>query len=155
MVFRALKESETEILKKFLYEAIFVPEGMEPPERSIIERPELLLYYENFGTGKADNCIVAEDNGRIIGAVWTRLMHDYGYVDDETPSFAISVEKEYRGQGIGTVLMMKMLDMLRVQGFARASLAVQKENYAVRMYEKTGFRTVGENDEEYIMVCEL
>ncbi len=28
-------------------------------------------------------------------------------------------------------------------------------NYAVRMYEKVGFKTVGENEEEYIMVCEL
>lgn len=37
----------------------------------------------------------------------------------------------------------------------QASLAVQKANYAVRMYEKVGFRTVDENDEEFIMVCEL
>ena len=34
-------------------------------------------------------------------------------------------------------------------------LAVQKANYAVLMYEKIGFRTVDENDEEFIMVCEL
>ena len=33
--------------------------------------------------------------------------------------------------------------------------AVQKANYAVRMYENVGFKTVDENDEEYIMVCEL
>ena len=39
--------------------------------------------------------------------------------------------------------------------YERASLAVQKANYAVRMYEKVGFRTVDENDEEFIMVCEL
>ena len=41
------------------------------------------------------------------------------------------------------------------KGYERASLAVQKANYAVRMYEKVGFRTVDENDEEFIMVCEL
>ncbi len=34
-------------------------------------------------------------------------------------------------------------------------LAVQKANYAVRMYENVGFKTVDANDEEYIMVCEL
>lgn len=34
-------------------------------------------------------------------------------------------------------------------------LAVQKANYAVRMYGKVGFKTVSENEEEYIMVCEL
>ena len=48
-----------------------------------------------------------------------------------------------------------MLELLRGQGYDRASLAVQKANYAVKMYEKVGFKIIDENDEEYIMVCEL
>ncbi len=40
-------------------------------------------------------------------------------------------------------------------GMGSRSLAVQKANYAIRMYEKVGFKTVDENDEEYIMECEL
>ena len=107
------------------------------------------------GSGRADHCIVAEDNGRVVGAVWTRIMDDYGHVDDETPSFAISLYKEYRGKGYGTELMRQMLELLRKQGCGKASLAVQKANYAVRMYKKLGFRTTDENAEEYIMVCEL
>lgn len=155
MVLRKLNENEAGLLKDFLYEAIFIPEGVEPPSREIIEQPELKIYYEDFGTGRADHCIVADDDGRVIGAVWTRIMNDYGHVDEDTPSFAISLYREYRGQGIGTQLMKEMLALLKDKGFERASLAVQKANYAVRMYEKAGFRTVDENDEEYIMVCEL
>ena len=155
MIIRELQPNEADVLKDFLYEAIFLPEGMEPPERSIVELPELRIYYEGFGTGKADCCMVAEEDGRIVGAAWTRLMKDYGYVDDETPSFAISLYREYRGQGIGTKLMLAMLAKLREEGFARASLAVQKANVAERMYEKVGFHTVSENEEEYIMVCDL
>ena len=155
MKIRKLSDKETELLKDFLYEAIFIPEGVEPPPREIIEQPELKLYYEDFGTGRADNCIVAEDDGRVIGAVWTRIMGDYGHVDDDTPSFAISLYREYRGLGIGTRLMREMLKLLKEQGFEKASLAVQKENYAVRMYEKVGFRTVDENSEEYIMISDL
>ena len=155
MEIRKLRNDETELLKEFLYEAIFVPEDMEPPDRSIIEQPELSLYYEEFGSGSADNCFLAEEDGKVVGAVWTRIMNDYGHVDDDTPSFAISLYKEYRGKGIGTAMMRRMLELLRAQGYKRASLAVQKANYAVRMYEKTGFRTVDENNEEYIMVCEL
>ena len=34
----------------------------------------------------------------------------------------------------------------------RASLAVQKANYAVKMYKNLGFDIVGENEEEYIMI---
>lgn len=154
-VLRELRKDETGLLKDFLYEAIFVPEGVEPPDRSIIERPELALYYKDFGSGPADNCIVAEADGKVVGAVWTRIMKDYGFVDDETPSFAISLYKEYRGKGIGTMMMRQMLQLLKTQGYKKASLAVQKENYAVKMYEKAGFKTVKENDEEFIMVCEL
>ena len=82
-------------------------------------------------------------------------MDDYGHVDDETPSCAVSLYNEYRGQGIGSQLMMKMLDLLRQQGYKKVSLSVQKANYAVKMYEKSGFKTVDENEKEYIMAAEL
>ena len=155
MHIRELRVDETELLKDFLYEAIFIPEGVKPPDRSIIYQPELSLYYEGFGSGPADNCLVAETDGKVIGAVWTRIMNDYGHVADDTPSFAISLYREYRGKGIGTEMMRKMLTLLAEQGWKQASLAVQKVNYAVRMYEVVGFRIVDENAEEYIMVREL
>ncbi len=155
MELRRLRDNEIGLLQDFLYEAIFIPEGVEPPAREIIHLPELKIYYENFGTGEADYCIVADDDSRVIGAVWTRIMNDYGHIDDETPSFAISLYKEYRGQGTGTRMMNEMLALLKEKGYKQASLAVQKSNYAVRMYEKVGFKTVDENEEEYIMVCEL
>ena len=84
-----------------------------------------------------------------------RIMDDYGHVDDKTPSLAISLYKDYRGHGIGTALMLKMLDVLQESGYEKASLAVQKANYAVKMYRKVGFKIIGESDEEYIMVCNL
>lgn len=152
---RNLKSDETELLKDFLYEAIFVPEGVEPPDKSIIQQPELSLYFEGFGNGSADNCLVAEVDGKVVGAVWTRIMNDYGHVDDDTPSLAISLYKDYRGKGIGTAMMRKMLELLKSRGFRKASLAVQKENHAVRMYKAVGFRIIEENTEEYIMACEL
>ena len=152
---REITETEYDLLKDFLYEAIFIPEGVEPPARDIINLPELKIYYEDFGKGNADYCILADDDGRVVGAVWTRIMNDYGHVDDDTPSFAISLQTEYRGKGIGTKLMIKILELLKERGYKKASLAVQKANYAVKMYEKVGFKTVDENSEEYIMVCDL
>ncbi len=152
---KVLERNDIELLKDFLYEAIFIPEGVEAPDREIINLPELKVYYEGFGNGRADHCIVAEDDGKAVGAVWTRIMNDYGHIDDDTPSFAIALYREYRGQGIGTRMMKEMLALLKEKGYKRASLAVQKANYAVRMYEHVGFKTVDENDEEYIMVCDL
>ena len=154
-IIRNIRKSEIGLLKDFLYEAVFVPEGVESPPRDIVERPELRVYTDDFGTREGDNCLVAELGGRVVGSVWPRIMDDYGHVDDETPSCAVSLYKEYRGQGIGSQLMMKMLDLLRQKGYKKVSLSVQKANYAVKMYEKAGFKTVDENEEEYIMAAEL
>ncbi len=151
---REIRENEYPALSDFLYEAIFIPEGMEKPPKSIIEQPELQVYIADFGRTD-DWCLVAETKGRIIGAVWVRIMNDYGHIDDETPSFAISLYKEYRHLGIGTVLMKSMLQFLKDKGYKQTSLSVQKANYAVDMYRKAGFAVVDENEEEYIMVCHL
>ena len=155
MEIRSLRDDEYEILKTFLYEAIYVPEGCDRPPFDIVYRPELTVYYDSFGSAPADNALVLDDDGRICGCCWSRIMDDYGHVSDDTPSLAISLLPEYRGRGYGTRLLSDLLDLLRSRGFSRASLAVQKANYAVRMYEKEGFKTIDENDEEYIMVCML
>ena len=151
---REIRKNEYLILSDFLYEAIFIPVGMDKPPKSIIEQPELQVYIEDFGK-KDDWCLVAEINGKIVGAVWVRIMNDYGHIDDETPSFAISLYEEYRNMGIGTALMRDMLEFLKNKGYKQTSLSVQKANYAVRMYQKVGFEVIGENEGEYIMVCRL
>lgn len=152
---RNIHKNETDVLEEFLYQAIFIPDGVEAPPRSITKQPELQLYITGFGTRDGDYGLVAEVNGEIIGAVWVRIMNDYGHIDDKTPSFAISLYKEYRGYGIGTELMKKMLIQLKQCGYAQASLSVQKTNYAVKLYKKIGFCIVDENEEEYVMVCKL
>ena len=154
-IIRKLKQEEVNILDNFLYEAIFIPKGVESPPKEIIYQPELQVYVTNFGNQKGDICFVAWADSKIVGAVWVRLMNDYGHVDDETPSFAISLLKEYRNYGIGTELMRRMLEELKNNGYKQASLAVQKMNYAVRMYKKVGFEIVDDNEEEYIMVCKF
>lgn len=152
---RELRQDEKKVLDTFLYEAIFIPEGVSALSKDIINQPELQVYVKNFGENKGDMCLAAEVNNEIVGAVWVRIMNDYGHIDAETPSFAISLLKEYRNYGIGTELMRQMLMKLKMQGYKQASLAVQKMNYAVRMYQKAGFEIVDENDEEYIMICSL
>ena len=105
---------------------------------------------------------MAKADNRIIGAVWVRIMYDYdgllnlliphigncaadhhGHIDDETPSFAISLYRDYRNHGIGTALMQNMLETLRKNGYRQTSLAVQKANYAVKMYKNVGFEMLG------------
>ena len=152
---RTILEGEDSLLQDFLYEAIFVPEGVSAPPKSIINQPELQVYIADFGKKKDDIGLIAEVDKKAVGAVWVRIMNDYGHIDNDTPSFAISLYKDYRGFGIGTNLMKEMLRILKGRGYKQASLAVQKANYAVRMYQKIGFEIVDENEEEYIMLCRL
>lgn len=149
---RKMDQSEYPVLSDFLYNAIFIPDGACPPPREVINRPELQVYINDFGNSEHDRAFVAVVKDKIVGAVWVRIMNDYGHVDDETPSFAISLYREYRGYGIGTDLMKAMLSELKECRYKRASLSVQKANYAVKMYKKVGFKIVDENQEEYIMI---
>lgn len=152
---RNIKPEEYCLLEDFLYEAIYIPDGVEPPPRSVIQFPELQEYICDFGKRKHDKALVAEVERNLVGAVWVRVMNDYGHIDDMTPSLAMSVRKEYRGLGIGTSLLRQLLSDLKMAGYAKISLSVQKENYAVGMYRKLGFTVVSENREEYIMVVNL
>ena len=151
-IIRKLKKQEYPLLDNFLYEAIFIPEGIEAPPKTIITSPELQVYVEHFGELKDDWGLAAEVDGKIAGAVWVRIMNDYGHIDDETPSLAISLYKKYRGLGIGTAMMKEILALLKAHGYQQVSLSVQKANYAAKLYRKVGFEVVRENEEEYIMV---
>ena len=154
MEIRKIEESDYHLLKEFIYWAIFTPKGSELPERDIINNPDVSIYVDNFG--QKDDCgIIAEIDGKAIGAAWTRIIPAYGHIDDETPELAISVLPEYRNQGIGVRLMEKLFELLKECGYKRTSLAVQKENPAVKFYHRLGYETISQNDEEYIMVKNL
>jgi ribosomal protein S18 acetylase RimI-like enzyme len=160
MIIREIRTDELPLLETFLYEAIFVPEGVAPLPFDTIFIPAIYAYIKDFGSRKDDYCLVAEtDGGQVVGAVWVRILagtdgeaHGFGNLDAETPEFAISVLKGFRNQGIGACLMEEMLNYLKDKGYRQTSLSVQKENYAARMYLKLGFEIVSENREDFIMV---
>jgi ribosomal protein S18 acetylase RimI-like enzyme len=149
---RVIRESEYQLLNEFIYECIYIPKGVEAPDKSVINNPELQVYIKEFGSQKDDCCIVLEVDNKVVGAAWVRIMNDYGHIDDETPSLAISVYREYRGLGMGTNLLKELLSILKQKGYHKTSLAVQKANYAVAIYKKLGYVIIDENEEEYIMV---
>ena len=157
---REISEHEYPFLEDFLYNAIYIPPGEEWPPREVIFDPEIYIYISGFGSKHGDIGVVSETDGKITGAAWTRIIPAYGHIDDNTPELAISVLPEYRGQGIGIVLMERLFDSLRERGFSRTSLSVQKNNPAVRFYERLGYKITGEKldhagHEDFIMIKEL
>ncbi len=155
-IVRHMRQSEYPLLEDFLYEAIFVPSEYEGElSRSIIrDDPKCRAAYEGFGELPDDRALVVEVDGKVVGACWVRTTDEYGHIDDDTPSFSISLFKQYRGKGIGTRLMTSMIGELEAAGYERSSLSVQKENPALRLYQRLGFSIVGDgaDETEWLMV---
>ena len=156
---RHMRPEEWHLLEDFLYEAIYVPEGFEGnvPRSIVFDDPKCRAAYEGFGSLPNDRAVVAEVEGSVVGACWVRTTDEYGHIDDKTPSFSISLYSPFRGFGLGIAMMRSMLDELRAAGYARASLSVQKENPALRLYERLGFRIIGDgfDDTEWLMVVDF
>ncbi len=152
---REMRKDEYYMLEDFLYQAIFQPDKTNLAPKSIIIKPELQIYIKDFGKQKDDYCFCAEVDNNVVGAVWVRNIKGYGSVDDNTVEFAIAVFDDYQKKGIGTSLMNMMINHLKKLNYSKASLAVQKENYAVKMYLSVGFEIIDENEQEYIMVHRL
>lgn len=74
---RGLRAEETPLLETFLYEAIFIPEGVTPPPRSIVRDPSLSCYIDAFGSGDVPTLAIAvlpAHRGQGIGAALLHAM---------------------------------------------------------------------------------
>lgn len=155
LIIRQARLSEFQLLKDFLYEAIFVPHGNTTPSKQILQEPGISAYIDNFGENKNDICYVAKKDGDIIGMAWVRVCGSYGYVDDQTPELTISILPEYRGKGIGTELLTSLLAYLKAKGYKQTSLSVKKSNPVVRLYHRLEYKIVKENEEDFLMIKDL
>lgn len=155
---RGIASQEVIFLADFLYEAIFIPEGMAKPGREILRIPEIARYIIDFGR-ENDHCLVAESDSRLLAAVWTRVFSHsakgFGYIDERTPELSMSVLPEYRNKGIGTRLLREMICKLQILGYEQVSLSVDLDNYACMLYQKFGFTTVTVTDGSATMVRRL
>ena len=72
---REIRKQEYPLPGHFLYEAIFIPEGVEPPPKAIVTSPELQVYVAHFGESKGDRGLAAEADGRITDAVRVMMVN--------------------------------------------------------------------------------
>jgi len=159
LTIREIRPEDYPLLEEFLYLAVYQRDPLHPIPRNVIDEPRVRNYIDGFGERMHDHGLVAEADGRVIGAAWARVLggdtRGYGYLDDATPELAISLVPEYRNRGIGAQLMRSLLGNLAAAGYTRTSLSVDKDNYASRMYTRLGFVLVAEQDEDLLMVRSL
>ncbi len=118
--------------------------AQQPTIEDVQTQDYLARYAMNWGRG-GDRGFVAKTDVRSIGAAWLRLwLNDdkgFGYIDDSIPELAIAVLPEYRGQGIGTELLMKVLESVQFT-YPAISLSVRADNPVVNLYQRAGFAKV-------------
>ena len=153
---RHLTPEDEPFLYEMVYQAIFVPEGQFPPPRDIVNQPVLRKYVEVFGRrGDLGFIAMEEETQQPLGAAWTRLLtgehSGYGYVDDTTPELTIAVLPGYRGRGIGTALLERLIAAVEIE-YEALSLSVWPANPAYRLYLRMGFEVVEENGPAVTMV---
>lgn len=156
---RHLSPSEQTFLREVLYQSLHAPAGGPPFPRDIVNRPEIAKYVRAWGRA-GDVGLVAVDvgSGESIGAAWLRLLagdeKGYGYVDDETPELGMAVLPAYRGRGVGSDLLGRLLESAGAT-YRSVCLSVSAGNPAVRLYERAGFEVVRECGASLTMVKRL
>lgn len=140
---RPLKAEDQSIIWEMLQYA-----AHESSLQAVQEQPCLAIYAQNWGKND-DLGYIAEHDGQGIGMVWIRLWSSktkgYGYLSDHIPELAIAVLPDYRGQGIGTNLLTKILEIAQNR-FSGISLSVRANNPAVGLYERVGFIKVANSE---------
>jgi ribosomal protein S18 acetylase RimI-like enzyme len=125
------------------------PEGEDVPASRYVE-----------GWGRhGDAAVIVLDEGFPVGAAWYRLFtHDapgYGFVDESVPELTIAVVPSRRGRGYGDSLLNALLDRAREEGHRSISLSVERDNPALKLYERFGFRQVKELGDTLVMQADL
>jgi GNAT superfamily N-acetyltransferase len=95
-------------------------------------------------SGENDYFYIAEIDGHAVGYAYAQIIerppNPFTYPITSVLVDQISVNPEYRGQGIGAALMEQVYALAREKDVRRISLAVWSFNQdAVRFYEREGF----------------
>lgn len=103
-------------------------------EQRVFQEHDPYVYMELYES-VADGFYVAVDSGKVVGYVVGFLsMPGKGRI------FTLAVEEGYRNRGIGTRLMERICDLLKIKGAKGAALEVRLSNVsAQQFYLRRGF----------------
>ncbi|MDV2990808.1 MAG: hypothetical protein N4J56_000462 [Chroococcidiopsis sp. SAG 2025] len=108
----------------------------------VVQKQPLLSRYAIDWGRLGDMGSVALVSERSIGATWLRLWlsadKGFGYIDDSLPELAMAVIPEYRGKGVGTKLLLQVLELAQ-SVYPAVSLNVRANNPAIALYQRVGF----------------
>ena len=157
---RPLNKEDAAFQEEILYQSLYVPKDKEVFPKEIIYNPLNYKYIKDWGRD-GDFGVIVEVKGtnERIGAAWFRLFpvndKGFGYVNEETPEISIAMDYNYRNQGIGTYLLLSLINYAKTLGFKSLSLSVISENTAIHLYERIGFKVIESTMPHLVMKLEI
>lgn len=141
---RSWTANDAEFVREMVFQAIYVAPGEPAPARELLNKPEIKQYYENIDYDNEIGYVAYEVERKTrVGLVMARLLpNGYGFVHTDIRELTLVVDEAQRGMQIGTRLLDVLLDNVQEP----VSLSVNKDNPVVRLYERSGFRKMGEDE---------
>lgn len=144
ITFREARETDLQLVRKYTVETAWTT--FSESERKELNKEKwtkhILEGFEKLSKRETDRIFVAEDESRaFLGYLWvgegsnmmTGLKH--GYIYD------IFVKEEFRGRGIGRILLEKAENYCREKRYSKILLMVSVSNEpAIRLYDKMAFK---------------
>jgi GNAT superfamily N-acetyltransferase len=106
-------------------------------------RVALRAEFADLAQGKSTIWIAFSPDDRQIGTVQILFMHKDCSLTDRYSAYlqALEVREEFRGEGIGTMLVSTIERYAKSSGYTRLTLMVEPNNiYALAFYQRLGFQ---------------
>ena len=133
-----------------LYEAAYWrPHASDsrPPLEVMLRQREYAHYVTEWGRAGDVALAALDQHDQPVGAAWYRRLpagdRGFGYVADDVPELSIGVVGEFRGRGVGSLLISALAQRARAHDERALSLSVEPDNPARTLYERFGFREFG------------
>ncbi|MBZ4488608.1 GNAT family N-acetyltransferase [Microbacterium sp. cx-55] len=140
---RPAVQADGAFLADMVVEAANWRSGATRPRHEVLDAPEHRRYVSGW-MRPGDSGFVAEaTTGEGIGAAWYRMLPrsapGFGYIATGVPELIIGVRPIWRAHGVGRALLRELVERASADGYARLSLSVERDNYAVTLYRSEGF----------------
>ena len=150
-------------LKEMLYFAAFwqIADGIDNAKiPNLPDDPQISIIFHEWGKSGDIAFIAENEDGQQIGAAWYRFYtldaHSYGFIDSDIPEIGIAVKPDFRGSGVGTAILKRLIEKAAKRNIRALSLSVERNNYAAELYKKFEFVNIGNSaDSHWTMMLKI
>lgn len=145
---RRAAQTDARFLGDMLVEAANWRAGGVRPRHEVLTSSEHRRYLAGWKRLSDDGLVATGEDGVPVGAAWYRVLPQndpgLGFIGVAVPELIIGVHPLWRARGVGRSLLRAVVQLAGVQGHARISLSVERDNFARNLYRAEGFAVVGE-----------